>query len=133
MTNSVRRRLLTFMCGLVAFVVVFGFVLNNLFLERFYIYYKSSALLRSLHDINQMYGSGEAVNDLDLLRMQVEQGIQVMIFGPNLDIRYVALQPSMGMTIGMGFGRRATIGGIDLVGFVSAYNRNGGQAVIVNI
>ncbi len=119
MTNSVRRRILTFMCGLVAFVVLFGFILNNLFLERFYIYYKSRVLLRSLHAINQMYGGGEVENDLELLRMQVEQGIQVMIFGPGLDIRYLALQPMPAMSLG----RRAFAGGIDIVGFVRDYDR----------
>jgi len=122
MKNSIRGRLLTFMCGLVAFVVIFGFILNNLFLERFYIYYKSRTLLRSLHAINQMYGSEDTDKDLELLRMQVEQGIQVMIFGPGLDIRYLALQQSMGM----GLGRRSIIsGGIDLLGFVSDYSRDG--------
>ena len=128
MRGGMRRKLLTFMCGLVAFVVLFGFALNNLFLERFYIHYKSRTLLRSLHDINQIYGSPGEDNDLELLRMQVEQGIQVIIFGPNLDIRYFALQQSVGMSIGIGFGRRATFGGIDLVGFVGEYARNGAPA-----
>ena len=121
MKSSIRRRLLTFMGSLVAFVVLFGWLSNSLFLERFYIYSKSGALLRTMDTINHIYDSDDSRDlETELYRMQVEQGIQVMIFGSGLEIRYVTLPNPANLA----YYRRTLLGGVDLLGFVERYANN---------
>ncbi|MCL2122350.1 MAG: HAMP domain-containing histidine kinase [Clostridiales bacterium] len=125
MKSSIRLRLLIIMGSLVAFVVVFGWLSNSLFLERFYIYSKSDALLRTMDTINQIYNSDDSRDlETELYRMQVEQGIQVMIFGSGLDIRYVTLPNPANLT----YYRRTLLGGVDLLGFAARYANNHASA-----
>ena len=112
--KSIRGKLLTFMCCLAAFVLAFGWLVNSLFLERFYIYSKGNTLLRSMAAINQMYNSGDEV-DLELERMQVNQGVQVVIFTHNLEVRYSTWQNVMNL----GFGRLRLQIDPDLLEFVN--------------
>lgn len=115
MKNNMRRKLLTFMAGLVALVVIFGWLINSLFLERFYLYSKGNSLLRSMTTINHLYNAGSPDIELELAKMQINQGIQVIIFNSNLEAVYMAWQDS----INLGFGRRGILGGPDLPGFIS--------------
>ncbi len=115
MKNNMRRKLLTFMAGLVALVVIFGWFINSLFLERFYLYSKGNSLLRSMTTINHLYNAGGADIELELAKMQINQGIQIVIFNSNLEAVYMAWQDS----VYLGFGRRGILGGPDLPGFVS--------------
>jgi signal transduction histidine kinase len=115
MKSSIRQKLLAYMSGIVAFVVIFAWLFNSLFLERFYIYYKSGALLRFMHTINQMYNTGAKEDfDLELLRLQMEQGIQAVIFGSNLDIRWMTFQTPGNIM----FNHWGPFGGPDLIGFI---------------
>ena len=109
-----KRKLLSIMCGLVAFVVLFGFAQNSLLLERFYVMQKSRVLLRSMHEVSRMYSGQSDDTDMDLLRMQIEQGMQIIVFGSNLEIRYLTVQQQSGLPLI----RRNFMGGIDLVGFI---------------
>ncbi|MCL1849231.1 MAG: HAMP domain-containing histidine kinase [Clostridiales bacterium] len=118
MKSGMRQKLLLLMSSLVAFVVLFGWLINSVFLEKFYIYYKENTLLRTMAAINQMYDAG-TVNELELVRMQVEQGVQVVVFSSNLEVRYFAWQNAMNL----GFGRLRILGGPDLSGII---NRRGG-------
>ena len=113
MKSSIRRKLLTYMCGLLAFVVLFGWLINSLFLEKFYINYKEGTLLRTMAAISQMYDSG-TYDELELVRMQVEQGVQVVIFTRSLEIKYFAWQNALNL----GFGRLRIMGGPDLPAFI---------------
>jgi signal transduction histidine kinase len=105
----------------VAFVVVIGWLVNSLFLERFYIYNKGNTLLRSMTAINQMFMAGSDDIDLELLRMQVNQGIHVVIFGRSLEIRSFAWPNPMSI----GFTRfGAIIGGPNLRAFANRDTAN---------
>jgi len=115
MKNSIRRKLLTFMCGLVAFVVVSSFLINSFFLERFYIYSQGQTLVRSMNSINQIYNSGSGDIELELIRIQASQGLQLIVFNSNLEIRYISWQDA----VNLGFGRQRIIGGPDLRAFVN--------------
>lgn len=115
MKNNMRRKLLTFMAGLVALVVIFGWLINSLFLERFYLYSKGNSLLRSMTTINHLYNAASPDIEMELAKMQINQGIQVIVFNSNLEAVYMAWQDS----INLGFGRRGILGGPDLPGFIS--------------
>ncbi|MCL1805096.1 MAG: HAMP domain-containing histidine kinase [Clostridiales bacterium] len=117
--KSIRSKLLTFMCCLTAFVLIFGWLVNSLFLERFYLYSKGNTLLRSMASINQMYNSGEDV-ELEMDKMQVNQGVQVIIFTQRLEVRYYTWQNVMNL----GFGRMRIMGEPDLLGFVNRQTNN---------
>ncbi|MDR1194433.1 MAG: HAMP domain-containing histidine kinase [Peptococcaceae bacterium] len=92
MKRTMRRKLLMFMAGVISLVVCVGWLVNSLFLERFYLYSKADSLRKSLATINNLYNSGNPDLQLELERMMLNQGIQVAIFTRNLDAVLFAWQ-----------------------------------------
>ncbi len=90
MRKSIRGKLFGFMSCLVVLVIVFGWLINSLFLERFYLYSKKEALIQAFEGINTLYNTQEesSERELEFEKLQSNRGMQLAIFDERLNALY---------------------------------------------
>ncbi len=90
MKRSIRSKLFAFMAGLMAVVIVFGWLINSLFLERFYLFSKTGTLIQAFEGINTLYKTQEADTNLELEfeKLQSNRGMGLVVFDNQMNVLY---------------------------------------------
>lgn len=118
MKKSLRTRLFIYLANMTAMIVLFSWLMNSLFLERYYTYSKEKELVLNYWNINQLYNLDNSSLALELEKLQLNLGMQLVIFDDNLDAVYFAWQD----TIRWG-GRQVLIPGVPgLIDFMMEKN-----------
>jgi len=95
MKKSLRARLFTYLAAVTVMMVFFSWLMNSLFLENYYIYSKEKELVQNYWTINQLYNLDSAGLALELEKMQLNLGLQLVVFDDNLDALYFAWQDTV--------------------------------------
>ena len=95
MKKSIRTRLNGFMALLVVIVVLLVGLMNSVFLERFYVYSKNKALVQNYWTINHLFSTNSEALELELEKLQLNRGMQLVIFDENLDAVFFTWQDTL--------------------------------------
>lgn len=88
MIHSIRQRLFIGVSLLIAFFVLFSWVLNTNYLERYYLYQKSSQLRESAQEIELLFQNKPNDLYLELELLERYENINILILGRNLELEY---------------------------------------------
>jgi signal transduction histidine kinase len=128
MKKSLQSRLVFFLAGLIAMVMLFTWVMNSLFLERYYVYSKKQTLEQNYLTINNLYNLDSASLALELEKLQSARGLQLVIFNRDFNAVYFDWQDTMRMS-----GRQTLIPGVPgLLAFVLANEPTGTYEIYHN-
>lgn len=95
MKKSIRNRLNGFMALLVVIVVLLVGLMNSVFLERFYVFSKNKTLIQSYWTINKLYNTNSEALELELEKLQMNRGMQLVIFDEAMDAVYFTWQDTL--------------------------------------
>jgi len=95
MKKSIRTRLNGYMALLVVIVVFSVALMNSAFLERFYVFSKNKALVQNYWMINNLYNANSDTLELELEKLQLNRGMQLIVFDENLDAVFFTWQDTM--------------------------------------
>lgn len=89
MIHSIRFKLFAVICGLILLFVALSWLLNNFFLENYYLHNKKLALMESYHRIDEVYkGDPEAIS-LELEMVENTRGTRIVILDEYFRIKYL--------------------------------------------
>ncbi len=88
MKYSIKFKLFTIISGLIVFFVFFSWLCNNQLLERFYLFNKKNALIKTYQAINSMYQSKSPEVELNLEKMEFTRWLHIVILDPKLNLKY---------------------------------------------
>ncbi|MCX7920602.1 MAG: cell wall metabolism sensor histidine kinase WalK [Clostridia bacterium] len=114
---SIRFKLFAALCCLIIFFVGVSWLLNNFFLEKYYFYTKSNALLESYNKISSLYNGDPEKLYLELEKLESSRGLHVIIMDNNFNVVYNSRQKGLELKT-----RRFDRGFLD--------NRNAAEAII---
>ncbi|MFZ5625916.1 MAG: sensor histidine kinase [Bacillota bacterium] len=97
MRLSIRTKLFLAGSGLVAFFVGFSLLLNNLYLNEYYLWQKKNILIESLEMLNENYQGDLETIGLQLEKLERNQGLNVYIIGPGMELKYNPAMRLFGM------------------------------------
>lgn len=95
MKKSIRTRLNGYMALLVVIVVFSVALMNSVFLERFYVFSKNKALVQNYWMINNLFNANSDTLELELEKLQLNRGMQLIVFDENLDAVFFTWQDTM--------------------------------------
>lgn len=95
MKKSIRTRLNGYMALLVVIVVLSVALMNSVFLERFYVFSKNKALVQNYWIINNLFNANSDTLELELEKLQLNRGMQLIVFDENLDAVFFTWQDTM--------------------------------------
>ncbi len=105
MRISIRTRLFAAVSLLIVFFVVFSWVMNSTYLEKFYVYQNKRQLISASENINKIYNGNVGDLALEIEKLERLTGIDILILDQNLTLKYY----SMGLDKeSSGMGRRPT-------------------------
>jgi len=96
MKCSIRSKLFIVLIGLVLFFVILSLVLNNVFLEDYYLMKKRNTLLNSLRGIDKLYESGNEDMYLELEKIERVKGLHIVIADEYFNIVYDSMRKQEG-------------------------------------
>lgn len=104
MKNSLHKRLFAYFACITVMIVFFSWLMNSLFLERFYMFSKKKELVQNYVTINQLYNMDSSSLPLELEKLQLNRGMQLVVFNDNLDAVFFCLAGyySLGRPAGIG-------------------------------
>lgn len=96
MKGSIRFRLVRGLICLVLFFVVMSWLLNNVFLEKYYLYNKKNTLLDNLKKIDELYEYNNDTMYLELEKIERMKGLHIVIVDRDFNIVYDSMQKKAG-------------------------------------
>ncbi|HEX9059211.1 MAG TPA: HAMP domain-containing sensor histidine kinase [Clostridia bacterium] len=85
---SIRFKLFLSLSSLIILFIAISGLLNNLFLQKFYLYEKNNILRSSLKDIDGIYKGKADDIQLELEKIESTKGLHIMIIGSDYQIKY---------------------------------------------
>lgn len=96
MKDSIRFKLVRGLICLVLFFVMLSWVLNNVFLEDYYLYNKKNTLLDNLKKIDGLYEHNNDTMYLELEKIERMKGLHIVIVDRDFNIVYDSMQKKAG-------------------------------------
>lgn len=91
MPSSIRRRLFTGVTLLIAFFVLFSWILNTNYLEKYYLSQKNNALMANAKNIDRLYPDRPEDTYLQIESLERNSGIHVTILDSSMAIQYSSM------------------------------------------
>lgn len=88
MRYSIRFKFFAALCCLILFFVTLSWVLNNLFLEKYYFFNKKRTLMESYRLIDRLYKAGGEDVYLELEKLERMQGLHIVIVDEKFEMVY---------------------------------------------
>lgn len=96
MKDSIRFKLVRGLICLVLFFVMLSWVLNNVFLEDYYLHNKKNTLLDNLKKIDDLYEHNDDTMYLELEKIERMKGLHIVILDRDFNIVYDSMQKKVG-------------------------------------
>ncbi|MCX7746780.1 MAG: cell wall metabolism sensor histidine kinase WalK [Clostridia bacterium] len=95
MRYSIRTKLFAALGSLILLFVVISLLLNNLLMEKYYLYNKENTLLESYKTINKLYNSDDDVLFLEMEKLENSKGVYIIILDKNFNTLFNTRQKGM--------------------------------------
>jgi two-component system, OmpR family, sensor histidine kinase VanS len=113
MNLSIKRNLFIAISGLILIFVLLSWLLNNFFLDKYYMHSKKITLFESYRHINSIYNGNPEEISLELEKYESTKGLRIVIFDDAMKIKYVFNQRVLDSS-GRRNGPRMPFNGMDL-------------------
>ena len=102
MRISIRTRLFITVSLLIVFFVVFSWLMNSSYLEKYYIHQNKQQLISTSENINKNYNGNVADLALEIEKLERISGLSILILDKNFALKYYSLGTTSIESSGMG-------------------------------